>query len=140
MGLFDRLKGQSDIRLTPRAAMLLACISMIAADGNIDDDEVAVVQRLDGPHITPDWNLALNAWKRIGNPGQCAELCAGALNKEQRKCVMANLVDIGMADGELAGAEKSLLEAYMSLFNLDHGFVERLVEIISIKNDRSTFQ
>lgn len=139
MGLFDRLKGQSEIRLTPKAAMLLACISMIAADGDIDEDEVAIVRRLDGPYVTSDWEQALSAWKRIGNSTQCAELCAGALSNEQRKCVMANLVDIGMADGELAGAEKSLLERYMGLFELDHGFVERLVEIISIKNDRSAF-
>ena len=48
MGLFDNLRGQQEIALTPRSAMLLACISMVAADGAIDDDEISVIQRIDG--------------------------------------------------------------------------------------------
>ncbi len=140
MGLFDNLRGQQEIALTPRSAMLLACISMVAADGAIDDDEISVIQRIDGRADTQDWDKAIKAWRAADGPVNCIELVTPHLNKDQKKFTMANLVDIAMADGVLAGSEKDLLEGYFRSFGLDEDFIISLVDVVSIKNDISPFE
>ena len=139
MGMFDALKGQSEVRLTPKAAMLLACISMTAADGYIDEDEIAVIRRLDGPHITKDWELALKAWRQSSSSMDCVEKIRGILNREQRDCTLANLVEIAMADGELEGNEKQLLEAYSQVLEVSSDFAAEVVGVMAIKNNHSIF-
>ncbi len=57
----------------------------------------------------------------------------------QRLATMANLVDIAMADGALAGAERELLEAYVTAFGIAESEVEKMVAVIAVKNDRSVF-
>ena len=139
MGLFDALRGQREVVLTPRAAMLLACISMVSADGDIGDDEIAVIRRIDGSASNSDWQKALEAWKRVSGPNECVNLTAPHLNADQRRFTGANLIDIAMADGLLAGAERELLEQYVDAFQLDEGFVQQVVQVASIKNDQTAF-
>ena len=139
MGLFDGLRGQREVALTPRASMLLACISMVAADGSIDDDEIAIIRRIDGSANTTDWDKAVEAWKRVSSPNECVELTTPHLDDEQRRFTMANLIDIAMADGVLAGAEKGLLESYVEAFRLDESFIKGVVKFVSLKNDQAPF-
>lgn len=138
MGLFDRLTGKQDTVLTPQAGLLLAAISMIAADGSVEDDELAVIRRLDGSGKTADWEDALRIWK-TKTTEECIPIAANAMNAEQRLTAIANLIDIAMADGILAGAEKGLLEAYVEAFGTEHADIERIVSVIAVKNNRSIF-
>lgn len=139
MSFFDKLRGVSASDLSPRAAMLLACISMVGADGDIDDDEIAIINRIDGKQVTPAWDQAVRVWKQIGNPRDCVALTAPKLDEAQRRFTLANLVDIAMADGVLGGAEQQLLEGYLDAFGLDEAFVNAVAEAVSVKNDRSPF-
>jgi uncharacterized tellurite resistance protein B-like protein len=139
MGFFDKLKGNAGAGLSPRAAMLLACISMVGADGDIDDDEIAIINRIDGNTTTPAWDHAVRVWKQMGNPLDCVPIVSPLLDDAQRRFTLANLVDIAMADGLLAGAEKRLLEAYLEAFALPESFVDGVAEVIAVKNDRSPF-
>jgi uncharacterized tellurite resistance protein B-like protein len=139
MSFFDKLRGASTSDMTPRAAMLLACISMVGADGDIDDDEIAIINRIDGKQVTPAWDQAVRVWKQVSNPRDCVALTAPKLDEAQRRFTLANLVDIAMADGVLGGAEQQLLQDYLQAFGLDDGFVNSLAEFVSIKNDRSPF-
>jgi len=43
MSLFTRLTGGGETTLDSKAAILLASISMIAADVDIEDDEIAIL-------------------------------------------------------------------------------------------------
>lgn len=36
---------------------------MVAIDGNVDDDELAIIRRLDGIGKTEAWDAALRVWK-----------------------------------------------------------------------------
>ena len=139
MSFFDKLRGASATDLSPRAAMLLACISMVGADGDIDDDEIAIINRIDGKQVTPAWDQAVRAWKQVDHSGDCIALTAPKLDEAQRRFTLANLVDIAMADGVLGGAEERLLQGYLEAFGLDDAFVNGVAEIVSIKNDRSPF-
>lgn len=139
MGLFDKLRGNTEINLSPRGAMLLACISMVGADGHIDEDEIAIIYRIDGEQRTLAWDEALNAWRRVSTAADCVELVVSRLSAEQRQFTLANLVDIAMADGFLEGAEKVLLEKYLEAFGTDPVFVDAVCEVIGTKNNRSLF-
>ena len=139
MGLLDGLRGKRQIALTPRAAMLLACISMIAADGDIDDDELAIIRRIDGKENTPDWDLAREAWKHVSGSDECVDLTSPHLNEEQRRFTIANLIDIAMANGVLASTEQRLLERYLESFELDEGFIKGVVDVVSVKNHQAPF-
>ena len=133
MGLFDTLKGSADVELTPQAALLLGCITMIAADGDIEEDELAIVRRIDGPHDTPHWEAAARVWKRH-DLDECVGHVCRFIGAAHTLPLFANLIDIALADGELAGAEKALLEAYLDRLAPDQAVIERMVEVIGIKN------
>ena len=65
MGLFDKLGGGKDIKLSSQGALLLSAMTMIGIDGDIDDDEVAIIQRMDrGNPTSEDWNNAFKIWKK----------------------------------------------------------------------------
>ena len=137
MSLFNRLTGGGETILDSKSSILLACITMIAADGDIDDDELAILRRIDGPRATPAWDTALKAWKRH-DFDECIALVAKFVDRSHINPLMANLIDIAMADGRLAGQEKKLLEAYMDALSPDQSRVERYVEVIGEKNSVST--
>jgi uncharacterized tellurite resistance protein B-like protein len=138
MGMFDRLSKSEPITLTPQAALLLAAVSITAADGDIDDDEIAIIRRLDGSGVTTDWELAMLAWKQSSYE-ECVALVAEALDDQQKIATIANLTDIAMADGSLADDEKDLLEEYVSAFGIQEEHLAAIVDVIELKNRRSIF-
>lgn len=139
MGLFDKLVGDKKIDLSPQAGLLLSAITMVAIDGDIDDDELAIIRRLDGSGKTAAWDVAVKTWK-LKSVEECISLAAESMNQEQQLVAIANLIDIAMADGVLAGDELRLLEAYAKVFDVGQKEIERIVDVISIKNNKSIFQ
>ncbi len=134
MGLFNKLGGGKDFsQISPKSAMLMAAITMVAADGDIDDDELAIIHRLDGKRATRDFDDALKAWKKL-SIDECVNLSAEIMNLEQQTMTMANLIDIAMADGILDGSEEELLEKYVEAFSVPQSEIEKMVEVIGIKN------
>ena len=139
MSFFDKLRGNTPGNLYVARTMLLACITMIAADGHVDDDEMAIIHRIDAGESPANFNEAVRVWKQVGRSLDCVAVVTPMLNPAQRRFTLANLVDIAMADGNLEGAEMQLLEEYLAAFELDEAFVNALAEVIAIKNDRSPF-
>ncbi len=139
MGLFDKLGGGKEISLTPQGGLLLAAITMVAIDGDVDDDELAIIRRLDGSGKTTDWESAVKVWKSK-NLDECISMAANSMNAEQQQAAMANLIDIAMADGILAGDEEKLLEAYVEAFDVPIDSIKAMINVISVKNDKSIFQ
>jgi len=134
MGLLDKLGKISETKLSPQGALLLSAMTMIGIDGDIDDDEVAIIQRMDrGNPTNNDWNEALKVWKKK-SISECIDIVAETLNKEERVTALANLIDIAMADGVLDGEEKILLEKYIEEFDIDSSIVESIIDVIAIKN------
>jgi len=65
MGLFDKLSSGGQIKLSSQGALLLSAMTMIGIDGDIDDDEVAILQRMDrGNRSSRDWNDSFKTWKK----------------------------------------------------------------------------
>lgn len=140
MGILDALRGSPKAALSPKTAMLLACVSMMGADGEISDDEVNIVRRIDGGEPSDEWDLALRTWEKMSGPRECIELVSGCLDVPQRQYTFANLIDIALADGGLGDAEQQLIEGYMIAFDLEVEFVDAALKVLVTKNDRAPFQ
>jgi len=124
--------------LTPRAALLLAAITVSAVDGDLDTHEVAIINRLDGFSTSVDWDFAIGVWNDTPME-DCVDLVAKSLTERQQRICFANLVDIAMADGALHESENVLLRAYTNAFNVADTEVQRIVDVITLKNDKAGF-
>lgn len=125
----------SNTTLTPTEAVILAALTVIAADGKVEDSEYNTVLRsplFDGK----SFDTALHLFTEVppSETDLLVDLVARSLTGEQRLCALANILDIAMADGTLADEEKGLLEAYVRAFEIPDTEVTRIVQVISIKN------
>lgn len=125
-------------RLTPKAALLLATITITAIDGQLNENEVAIMNRLDGLTTSDDWDLAIAVWDELALE-ECIPLVASSLDVKQQRVAMANMIDIALADGFLDEAENVLLRAYSQAFDVSDEDIEKIVDVITIKNDKSRF-
>lgn len=124
--------------LTPRAALLLAAITITAVDGELNANEVAIINRLDGFSTSIDWEFAIGVWNDTPME-DCVELVAKTLNQRQQRICLANLIDIAMADGSLHESENFLLSAYTKAFSVVDAEVEKMIDVITLKNDQAGF-
>lgn len=137
MGLLDRLGGSSEISLSPKSALALAAMTLIGADGVVEEDELAGLRRI----VRGDDDALQKAFEayKAKNIEDCIRLVVGALDEKQRIAALANLLDIAMADGVLADAEEQLLGVYLDLFGISEDAAKRIIDVIAIKNDFSVF-
>lgn len=137
MGLFDKLLGTREIQLKPKSALALAAMTMISIDGVIEDEELDHLKRiLKGDRESFDQAYKVYKDKSVS---EIVELVSKQLDQKQKLCVIANLIDIAMADGILAGAEEKLLMSYISSFQLTEDSIRNIVNSAAIKNDLSIF-
>lgn len=136
MGIFDRLTGKS-AELNPKSALVLSALTVIAADGVIDEAEVndlAKIVRGDRKSI----DTAVQVLKANPFPG-VIDLIAKTLDEKQKIATLAIMCDLAMADGVLAGEEKQILQMYMDKFGVPEATMKPIIEAIAIKNDFSIF-
>ena len=137
MGIFDKLLGK-EVKLNPKSAFALAILTVIAADGQVDEEEFLYLRRL----FKSDQSALETAIKVIKNGTSirdCVPMIAATLDDKQKKVVMANLVDVAMADGVLAGAEKETLSLYLDAFKMSEADIAPIVETIALKNNSGVF-
>jgi len=136
MGIFDKLTGKT-ATLTPKSALVLSAITIIAADGRIDEAELndlAKIVRGDRKSI----DIAMEVL-RVNKFPAVIDLVAAMLDEKQKLATLAILCDLAMADGVLAGEEKVVLQLYMDKFCIPEAKLQPIIEAIAIKNDFSIF-
>jgi uncharacterized tellurite resistance protein B-like protein len=137
MGIFDKLTGSKVMQLTPKSALVASAITLIAADGVLDEQELFDLQKI----VRNDRNAVETAIKVIQSnqlPDIMA-MVAAALNEKQRMTTMAVLLDLAMADGILAGNEQKILQMYMEKFGISEAALKPVIDAIALKNDFSVF-
>jgi uncharacterized tellurite resistance protein B-like protein len=136
MGIFDKLTGKP-ATLTPKSALVVSAITVIAADGAIDEAELndlAKIVRGDKKSI----DTAMQVMKENPFPG-VIDLVAKALDEKQKLATLAILCDLAMSDGVLAGEEKKILQMYMDKFGIPEAKLAPIIDALSIKNNFSIF-
>jgi len=137
MGIFDKLTGSKPVTLNPKSALVLSAITIIAADGVIDEAEIndlGKIVRGDRKSI----DTAMTVLKANKFPG-VIDMVAAALDEKQKLATLAILCDLAMADGILAGEEKQVLQMYMDKFGVPEATLKPIIDAIAIKNDFSIF-
>jgi hypothetical protein len=136
MGIFDKLTGKP-ATLTPKSALVVSAITVIAADGAIDEAELNDLAKIvRGDKKTVD--TAMQVIKENPFPG-VIELVAKVLDEKQKLATLAILCDLAMSDGVLAGEEKKILQMYMDKFGVTEAKLAPIIEAISIKNNFTIF-
>ncbi|MDP3562856.1 MAG: tellurite resistance TerB family protein [Methanoregula sp.] len=136
IGIFDKLTGKT-ATLNPKSALVLSAITVIAADGIIDQAEMndlAKICRGDRKSI----DTAMEVLKANKFPG-VIDMIANVLDEKQKIATLAILCDLAMSDGVLAGEEKAILQMYMNKFGIPEATMTPIIEAIAIKNDFSIF-
>ncbi len=136
LGIFDKLTGKPAV-LTPKSALVVSAITVIAADGAIDEAELndlAKIVRGDKKSV----DTAMQVMKENPFPG-VIDMVAKVLDEKQKIATLAILCDIAMSDGVLAGEEKKILQMYMDKFGVTEAKLAPIIEAISIKNNFSIF-
>ena len=96
MGIFDKLTGKPAM-LNPKSALVLSAITVIAADGVIDEAEIndlAKIVRGDRKSI----DTAMQVLKATPFPA-VIDLVANILDEKQKIATLAILCDLAMSDG-----------------------------------------
>lgn len=124
------------IELTPRLALAVSSVYMIASDGVLAQEEIGSLIAMFGG----DRKIIENAVKYIqqnSNIEVNISKIASILNNEQKEIIIFNLLDILLSDGEASEQEKQLFFAYVEIFKYDQAKIEQIYEIFAIKNSIS---
>jgi uncharacterized tellurite resistance protein B-like protein len=137
MGIFDKLTGSKNVQLTPKSALVASAITLIAADGVLDDQELFDLQKIvRGDKASVDTAIKVMQGNQLP---EIISLVAGTLNEKQRMTTLAILLDLAMADGILAGNEQKILQMYMEKFGISEAALKPIIDAIALKNDFSVF-
>ena len=138
MGLFDKFS--SDTKLTPAIALATSMIYMMAVDGDISDEEMnylavklyAIGDADDLIRLSHKYSKKqdLEAFQKEANE---------QLSEEQKYTVLANLIDLLLADGSAEDEEQSLFFSFVEAFGISEDDIQPYIDIISVKNDLASF-
>ncbi len=137
MGLFDMFKGGNNEEMTPKLAFAAALLYMMSADGQIEEEEVGqLISALGGDRATLDAALK---YARKHPVDAFLPQAAAILSEPQKLCILTNLADSLLADGNAAAAEQALFNRFLSGFGVSEEQFRPYFEVIVVKNDRSVF-
>lgn len=125
------------LKLTPKEALALACISVMSIDGSVEDAELKVVNRI----IQGDHDAFLKAYEVHDELGtlDSVHLACEILNADQILFAVTNFLDLVMADGILSGSEEKLIQHFLQLSGHPDETLEKIEYVLNIKNNFSVF-
>lgn len=125
------------IHLTPYLSLIVAILYMMAADDEISDQECNHLLSVFGG----DQQLLQRALKYVESRSvdeflaEMPEVVEG----ENRLCILLNVCDSSMSDGEFAKSEMILFSRMLSVLGYDRNSFKPYFETISLKNKHSVF-
>lgn len=149
MGLFDMFKGDQGEEMTPHLAFVTSLLYMMAADGEIGNEEIGhLLSVLGGESSGGTIGVGANNKQMLDRAIKYArkhsvnDFFAEAtplLTDAQKMCILVNLLDSLLSDGTAAREEQMLLAQFMQAFGVSEERFKPFFEVIALKNDRSVF-
>jgi uncharacterized tellurite resistance protein B-like protein len=138
MGFFDKFS--SNTELTPAIALATSMIYMMASDGEIDDEEMnyLAVKLYAIGDAEELMNLSQKYSKKQGLEAFQKE-ASEKLTEDQKFTILANLIDILLADGDADEEEQNLFFSFVEAFGISEDDIQPYIDIISVKNDLASF-
>lgn len=136
MGLFDMFKGGAPFEITPRRALVVSLIHCMGSDGEIDPEEVGHLVSVLGRNATREELDRCFKYARATPVDSFLQEAAPRLSQEQRLCIVLNMIDSAMADGEAESGERDLIARFQQYFGLDDATLDPYVRGLIAKNNR----
>ncbi|MBY0430043.1 MAG: TerB family tellurite resistance protein [Rhodospirillales bacterium] len=135
MGLFDMFK-TAPMELTPRRAMAISLIYCMGSDGEIDPEEIGHLISVLGRDTTREMLDQAVKYARGTPPETFLAEVTPKLDQPQRLCILLNMIDSAMADGEAEPGEQKLIARFQEAFGFDDATIEPYFRALVAKNDR----
>lgn len=135
--MFGMFKSQSALDLTPRNALIVSLVHCMGADGEMDQEEIAHLFSVLGPNATRANLDACVKYARATPPAAFLAEVASKLNAAQKLCILLNMIDSAMSDGEAEAGEQALVTQYAQAFGLSEAELEPYFRSLVAKNDRA---
>lgn len=149
MGLFSMFKGDTGDTMTPHKAFACSLIYCMGADGEMDPEEVGhLLSVLGGDNQGGTIGVGANnralldsaiRYVRQTRPEKFLEEATPLLSQAQKVCILTNMVDSAMSDGQAEREEQELIGKFQSAFGISDEAFRPFFEVIIMKNDRSIF-
>ncbi len=136
MGLFDMFKGGAPLDITPRRALVVSLIYCMGSDGEIDPEEVGHLVSVLGRNASREELDRCFKFARSTPPEAFLQEAAPKLSEQQRLCILLNMIDSAMADGEAEQGERDLIIRFQRAFGFDDAALEPYFRALVAKNDR----
>lgn len=149
MGLFDMFKGDKSEEMTPHFAFATSLLYMMGSDGEMDQEEIGqLLAVLGGEESNGVISVGANnrhlldrAFKYIRKHslGEFLSEAAPILTDAQKICILINLIDSSLADGQPEREEQQMFAQFLSAFGISEERFKPFFETIALKNDRAVF-
>jgi uncharacterized tellurite resistance protein B-like protein len=136
MSLFDAFKTNAP-KLTPQNCLPVALLFMMSADGHVEEEEIGQLKSVIGDDEAL-MKLAI-AYMKANSFEHYLEEANALLNIQQKLCVLLNITDSLMSDGQADPSEQEMLAKTMKSFGISENDFKPYFETILIKNNRSIF-
>ncbi len=138
MGFFDKFS--SNTELTPAIALATSMIYMMASDGEIDDEEMNYLAvKLYAIGDAEELMSLSQKYSKKQNLEAFQKEANEKLTEDQKFTILANLIDILLADGDADEEEQNLFFSFSEAFGISQDDVQPYIDIISVKNDLASF-
>ena len=149
MGLFDMFKSDEGRAMTPHLAFATSLVYVMGADGEMDPEGVGhLLSVLGGASQGGGIGVGANNRALLDQAIRIArtkplhaflEEATPVLTDAQRMCILTNLVDSALADGQPEREEQEMIAAVQRAFGISDERFRPYFEVIAFKNDRSVF-
>jgi uncharacterized tellurite resistance protein B-like protein len=123
------------IQLTPMLSLAVALLYMMTADGEIEEHESSQLQAVVGGNEDA-LDLAMEYVETVPLSQFLAD-APDQLNNEDRLCILCNVCDSIMADGQVNSAELALFTQMSNAFGVSSQTFEPYFKAIEFKNKKS---
>ncbi|WP_239002754.1 tellurite resistance TerB family protein [Rhodovastum atsumiense] len=127
----------AQLDLTPRNCLVISLIYCMGADGEIDPEEVGHLTSVLGRGASRDQLDACLRYVRVTQPAQFLATVAPQLRPDQKLCILLNMIDSAMSDGDAEPGEQRLIIDFAQAFGLAEAEIEPHFRTLARKNDRS---
>lgn len=135
--MFNMFKSQSSLDLSPRNCLAVSLLYCMASDGEIDPEEVGHLMSVLGRNATRQQLDAVLKYMRSTPPDQFLGEVAPKLRPEQKLCIVLNMIDSAMSDGEAEPGEERLILQFAQAFGLTESELTPHFRTLVAKNDRA---
>jgi uncharacterized tellurite resistance protein B-like protein len=152
MGLFDMFKGdnvKNENGMNPHFAFAASLLYMMGADGEYDNEELGqLLSVLGGKNKNGTVYIGGNnddlmekaiKYVQKNSLDQFLKEAAPVLTDAQKMCILVNLVDSSLSDGEAELEEQEMFARFLDAFGISEDRFRPFFEVITLKNDRSVF-